>query len=190
MAGSQNIPVNSQPGAKSIFKHLVTAEGELWVFRRSPAFIAIMFAVFIACFATLGAVAIFLLIRAGISEAWLGPIIFLLMIFPWELFLFPLTTGRNGDWPWPASSTTLKADRGGGVRFGKRQVCPAGSVQAVWITTARPKVADWQTYLELDGGNFVSVPPHYFGDFELGEHARPLGEELANALGVELKECS
>jgi hypothetical protein len=103
------------------------------------------------------------------------------------MFLYGLSIPT---WPWSIDSIVLKVERDGRVRFGRRQLCAAGSVRAVFITTLKPKIRDWQTYLKLDEETFVPVPPPYLGDYELGEDVRSLGEELAKALGVEVKECA
>jgi len=165
-----------QPNRNAIYKHVVTAEGEHWKFRRSPAFMAIMFVLFL-----LGVVISIVLVThllGSLVEERVMFAILLLALFPVDLLVISWDTGL-----WPRSSITLGVDRAGRVCFGKRELCPAGTVRAVCIATRRRKLADWQVYLELEGGNDVLVPPAYFGDFELGEHARPLGEELANALG-------
>jgi hypothetical protein len=172
---------------KAIYKHLVTPGGECWEFRRSPAFMAIISVLFLTCILMLGFLAVTVLEEAGVGERWVYPLAILLAWFPFELVFLPWDTWF---WPWPNCSTTLTVECGGRVCFGKRELCPAGTVQAVCIACKRRRVTDWQAYLELAGGDSVGVPPPYFGDFELGEHARPLGEELAKALGVPLTESA
>jgi hypothetical protein len=180
MNGSQNVTAGSERRPKAVYKHAIAADGERWVFRRSTAFIAIMFGVAFTGAVILGTWILFLCVESGISTVWLWVVFVLLDMLAYGLNFLP----------WPTGSITLKVGRDGRVCFGRRELCPAGTVRAVFVTTMRAKVADWQTFLELDGGTFVSVPPPYFGDFELGEHARPLGEELAKALGVDVKEST
>jgi hypothetical protein len=167
-----------EPNLNAIYKHLATPGGEHWKFRRSTAFLIIVWLLFIACILVLGMLAIQLLAKHGVSDKWVWPLFFISFWLEFVVALWPRTTG----------STTLTVNRTGRVCFGKRELCPAGTVRAVCIAMRRRKVADWQVYLELEGGNDVLVPPAYLGDFELGEHARPLGEELANALGVPVTE--
>jgi len=177
MNRSQNVTTVSERRPKGIYKHVIAAGAERWVFRRSTAFIAIMLGVFMAAGIFLALIPLSFL-KPGVAEIWLV----IVSVFPFGLnfWLFP----------WPTDSIVLEVDRGGRVCFGGRQLCAAGTVRSVFITTKRAKVADWQTYLRLEDGTFVCIPPPYLGDFELGESACPLGEELAKALGVELKESA
>ncbi len=177
MNGSQNVTAGSERRPKGIYKHVVAADGERWLFRRSPAFIAIMVAVFMAAGIFLALIPLSFL-KPGVAEIWLV----IVSVFPFGLNFWPF--------PWPTDSIVLKVDRGGRVCFGGRQLCAAGTVRSVFITTKRARLADWQTYLRLEDGTFVCIPPPYLGDFELGEYARPLGEELARALGVGLIESA
>jgi len=170
---------NSEPRRKGIYKHLVVADGERWVFRRSPAFLAIMFGVLMTAGLLVVPWVLLFFMSQGISEIWFLVVFALLDILGYALSFLP--------WPW---STNSIVERDGRVRFGRRQLCAPGSVRAVFVTTLRPEMAGWQTYLQLGEDTFVSVPPPYFGDYELGEDAHPLGEELGKALGVQVKKCS
>ena len=175
MSGSQNITAGSERKPKAIYKHVVAGDAERWVFRRSPAFDALVVGMFMVAGMFFFLIPLFFL-KPGVAEIWL----LIVSVFPFGLSFWPF--------PWPTDFIVLKVYPDGRVGFNRRPICAAGSVRAVFITTLRARLADWEVYLQLNDGNFVRVPPPYFGDFELREHTRPLGEELANALKVELKE--
>lgn len=174
MSSFQNVTAGSERKSKAIYKHMVAGDAQRWVFRRSLALDVLVVGMFMVA-------GIFFLIplsflKPGVAEIWLV----IVSVFPFGLSFWPF--------PWPTDFIVLKVYPDGRVSFNRRQICAAGSVRAVFITTMRARLADWGVYLQLDDGNFVRVPPPYFGDFELREHTRPLGEELAKALKVELKE--
>jgi hypothetical protein len=174
MSGSQKITAGSERKPKAIYKHVVAGDAERWVFRRSAAFDALVVGMFMVA-----GIFFFLIpltfLKPGLAEIWLV----IVSVIPFGLSSWPF--------PWPSDFIVLKVYPDGRVGFNRRQLCAAGSVRAVFIATVRP-LADWEVYLHLDDGTFVRVPPPYLGDFELREQACPLGEELAKALKVELKE--
>jgi len=90
-------------------------------------------------------------------------------------------------WAADLRSIPLTVSPDGQVCFGKRELCGPRTVRGVQIMCRRGKATDCEVYLELNEGKRVLVPPHYFGDFELREEARPLAEQLAEALGVKVR---
>jgi hypothetical protein len=90
---------------------------------------------------------------------------------------------------WRTRRTPLKIELGGRVSYGEQELCAAGTVQSVRIAPSRAGEAnDCEVCLELAGGTLVSIPSQYFAGFKARAHARPLAAQLAEAVGVRVKE--
>ncbi len=89
---------------------------------------------------------------------------------------------------WRTRRTPLRIESGGRVSYGERELCAAGTVQAIRIAASRGDASDCEVGLELTEGKTVSIPSLYFAGFTARWQARPFATELAKALGVQVTE--
>ena len=90
---------------------------------------------------------------------------------------------------WSMRKTTLSIMAGGGVSYGRKQLCAARAVRAVRLATARGGHGDeCEIALELADGAKVYLPSEYFGICQPRAHLRPFAAKLAEVLEVPVKE--
>jgi hypothetical protein len=151
-------------------------EADRWVFVPSPTFVLLMVGAF-------GAGSAFLVYLSTLffrsANLWIGGI-----------FLLAASLSASlGFRAWRTRRIPIKVEFGGRVSYGERELCAAGTVRAVRIAASHGGEAnDCEVCLELTGGKLVSIPSQYFAGFKAREHALPLAEELAEALGVQVTE--
>jgi hypothetical protein len=161
--------------------YVVKRERDRWVFVPSPMFAGVMIGAFAAGGAFLVYLSTIFFRRTGAASAnlWFGAI----LLLPAGL------SCALGIRAWRTRRTPLNVEFGGRVSYGKRELCTAGTVRAVWIAAARGGDAnECEVCLDLAGGKFVSIPSQYFAGFSSREHARRFAVELAKALGVQVTE--
>jgi hypothetical protein len=161
--------------------YLVKREAQRWVVVPSPMFVSLMIGAFGAGSAFLLYLSSLFLRHAGASSAnlWLGAIL---------LLVASLSAGL-GIRAWRTRRTTLNIEFSGRVSYGERELCAAGSVQAVRIGPSRGgEAGDCAVCMELAEGKLVSVPSQCFSGIKAREHARAFAAELAEALGVRVME--
>ncbi|HXP85737.1 MAG TPA: hypothetical protein VN841_13515 [Bryobacteraceae bacterium] len=167
--------------------YVLKRESDRWVFVPSAAFVNLMVGAF-------GAGSLFLIylstlfFRRGFSgvpntsaTVWFGVAFLAVAGFSASLAIRAWRTRR----------TPLSVDLGGRVSYGKRELCAAGTVQAVRITPPGGREAiECEVCLEVAGGKLVSMPSQYFAGFNRRAHARPFAADLAKALGVRVRPFS
>ncbi|MGD0227870.1 MAG: hypothetical protein ABSF71_36635 [Terriglobia bacterium] len=161
--------------------YVVKREADRWVFVPTSVFASLMIAAFGAGSAFLFYLSTFFLRRADTASAnlWIGAIL---------LFVASLSAGL-GIHAWRTRRTPLNIEFGGRVSYGERELCAAGTVRAVRIAPSRGGEAnDCEVCLELAGQRLASVPSPYFGGCKSREQAHPSAAELAEALGVQVRE--
>ena len=86
---------------------------------------------------------------------------------------------------WRLRDTPLVVEPDGRVRYGDRELCPAGSVTAVRVVPDPLSEADGhKVALQTDTGAAVGLPPPYFDSFLTQAHARRFADQFAAGLGV------
>ena len=157
---------------------VITRESGRWVFSPDPMLAAWM----VGCFAFGSVLFVFLAISSvGI---WFVSVIF---------FLLAGLLAGGALWAWWTRHTALTVEPGGRVCYGGRQLCAAGTVRAVRIAESPTgEVGDCEVYLELDGGELVSLslPSPYFGVSKTRERALAFARQLARALRVGVTEVA
>jgi hypothetical protein len=99
--------------------------------------------------------------------------------------LFVVQLIFHGVSGWRLRDTPLVVDPDGRLRYGDRELCPAGSVVAVRVVPDPLSEGDGhKVALEADTGAAVPLPPPYFDAFVTQAHARRFADRLAAALGV------
>ena len=157
-------------------RYVVTREGKRWEFRPDELLVALMVGLFA------GGSALFASLAIVYRGSWFVSVILLL--------LAGLLAG-GALWAWWTRHTALTVESGGRVCYGARELCAAGTVQAVRIAEAPTgEVGDCEVSLELEGGKRVSLmlPSPYFCVPKKPEEARVFAEQLARALGVGVSE--
>jgi hypothetical protein len=164
---------------KNLAPYRVKQEDGIYVFVPSALFAGLMVGAFgLGCAFLLYSSTSFLrawFVSGDSGSLWFGSV----------LLLAAALIGGLGIWAWRTRRTPLVIEREGRVRYGEKELCPAGAVRAIRIAPPRSAEANQcEVYLELDTGTLVSIPSQYFPGFQSPEDARPFANELAEALKV------
>ena len=116
-------------------------------------------------------------LRVSAANLWIGGIFLAVAAFSASLAVRA----------WRSRRTPLIVAAGGRVSYGDRELCAAGTVEAVQIVEERSGEGGCEVGFEA-AGKTVFVPSQYFAHFGAREHARPLAILLANTLNVHVKE--
>jgi len=168
-------------GMKDVALYTIRQEAGRWVIRPSSGFSAVMVGMFGFGAALMIYFSTIFFRTPGASSAtrWIGAAFILVAAYSAWL----------GITAWRTRHTPLIIEADGRVTYGDEELCEPKSVASIRIAPARGgETGDCEVCFELAGGRLVWIPSQYFGAGRARKYVRPFAAQIAEMLGVGVKE--